>query len=382
MATRVRQGPYCSHKPLETAGCCKPRGQAMLDLLPADSKGSNKRSMQGRKQIWASKQSSLDLLLKDWEFKGAFLKMHNQNKVKVWWIPECPPLRSHSTKTSIHQPTGKSREEQTREKNKIHIILACPWGAGWVHCARQESQAVHNKPMKQRPPASSEPSKAHTQHQPHASTRPMEAVPKEHLWKKRILSTTTGTWRHSNMNFCSQRCPKPNLTLPSKQSPDKSPGTEQPVLFPSLHPGGRRPSKYKISGAPQIPENSIPSPILSTTPFSADSITFSLLYYALAVCPLFFRATLPLHSQSWHLPCWHLHLQHLWHTCIQTTTILPFSVLIDFWATHFWDVWYHWIILFSNLFVSLFMFWIDSFFRRVSKKDAATVVIWLSQQLT
>lgn len=68
------------------------------------------------------------------------------------------------------------------------------------------------------------------------------------------------------------------------------------------------------------------------------------------------------------------------HTCISPTTILPFSIsiFIDFWGTHFWDVWYHWIILFSNLFVSLFMHWIDSFFHRLSKKDAATVVIWLS----
>lgn len=38
-------------------------GQSMLDLLPADSNGSNKDSMEGRKQIWASKQRSLGLLM-------------------------------------------------------------------------------------------------------------------------------------------------------------------------------------------------------------------------------------------------------------------------------------------------------------------------------
>lgn len=88
--------------------------------------------------------------------------------------------------------------------------------------------------------------------------------------------------------------------------------------------------------------------------------------------------------RAWHSSGWHLPLKLLWHTSIWTTTILPFSIsiFIDFWGSHLWDVWYHWIIPFSNLFVSLFICWIDSFFYWVSKKDAATVVIWLSQQLT
>lgn len=38
-------------------------GQAMLDLLPADSKGSNKETIQSRKQICTSKQHSLGLLM-------------------------------------------------------------------------------------------------------------------------------------------------------------------------------------------------------------------------------------------------------------------------------------------------------------------------------
>lgn len=183
MATRVRQGPYCSHKPLETAGCCKPRGQAMLDLLPADSKGSNKRSMQDRKQIWASKRHSLDLLLlcrKTEKLMVFFKKCKTRMRTKVWWIPECPPLSSHSIKTCSHQPTRKSKEEQSREKNQIHILLACPWGAGSVHCARQESQALLNKPIKQQSPASSTSSKAHTELRP-------------------PTGSSTGTWK---------RCPR------------------------------------------------------------------------------------------------------------------------------------------------------------------------------
>ena len=58
-------------------------GQTMLDLLPADTKGSSQESMQGRKQFWASKQSSLGLLMlcrKTQILNGDFLKMQNQNK--------------------------------------------------------------------------------------------------------------------------------------------------------------------------------------------------------------------------------------------------------------------------------------------------------------
>lgn len=116
-------------------------------------------------------------------------------------------------------------------------MLACPWGAGSVHCARQESQAVHNQPRKQRPPASPTSSKAHTQHWPQHGH--VEAVSKEHLWRQRIHSTATGAETQQYEFFL----------LPSKQSPDKSPGTEQPVLFPPLHPSGGGPSKYKSSGA-------------------------------------------------------------------------------------------------------------------------------------
>lgn len=47
--------------------------------------------------------------------------------------------------------------------------------------------------------------------------------------------------------------------------------------------------KQWCSGAPQVSENLIPSPILCTASSNADSITFSLLYYALcgSVSPFF-----------------------------------------------------------------------------------------------
>lgn len=290
MATRVRQGPYCSHKPLETAGCCKPRGQPVLDLLPADSKGSNKRSMQARKQIWASKQSSLDLLLlcrKTGDLKVFFIKCTTRTKLK-----SDGSLNAHCSSVTAPKPVPTGPQEspgKNREKNKIHIVLACPWGAGSVYCARQESQALYNRPIKQRLQASST-SKAHT---------------KPHDKKKKPKNSSTGTWkrcprskgstalqlepRHSNRNFCSWRWPKSNLTLPSKQSPDKRPGTEQPVLSPPLHPRwlSHQNTKAVVQWCPEISENLIPSPTLFTTPSSADSVTFSLQYYLGSVSPCF-----------------------------------------------------------------------------------------------
>lgn len=173
-----------------------------------------------------------------------------------------------------------------------------------------------------------------------------------------------------------------NLTLPLKQSPHKSPGTE-PLLCSHL--------------CLQMEESSQDAKPVVQQPLKSQKTLFPCLFSPqhppIWIASTFPRRTTPWQCappypeptslpipRAWHSASWCLHLKLLWHTCIWTTTILPFSIsiFIDFWGTHFWDVWYHWIILFSNLFVSLFMCWIDSFFHQVPKKDAATVVVWLS----
>lgn len=143
--------------------------------------------------------------------------------------PWHPPLSSHSTKTCTHQPTRMSREEQSRESHKIHIILACPWGAGSVHCARQESQALHNKPTEQPPPASSAPSKAHTECQPHATSS-------TGTWKQCPWSTSGGKGSTA-LQLCCQGTATwifevgdaPNPTSPSH--PSKSLARAQALMW-------------------------------------------------------------------------------------------------------------------------------------------------------
>lgn len=286
-------------------------------------------------------------------------------------------LREQTIQPAIAAPIYpyKRQNKQKSKKNKapkstLYASQTCSQGSDSVHCSR----LFHNKPMDQwhqHNYSTQSTDLAHT-----APVLTLEGCPAPHLWGLGIHKTT-GIGKAIRVFEATDGA----FPLPLKGPAQRHAAKYEHLVVHPLY--------FQMEGSSHNANTDVWQPLKCQGVHSLSNSPHQCRRQHLSSCAKHWqhsslpRANLP--SPSLAGAC--SSNSHR-HTCIWTTTILPFSIsiFIDFWDTHFWDVWYHWIILFSNLFVSLFMHWIDSFFfffsTRPPKKDAATVVIWLSQQLT
>lgn len=221
--------PECSNGPTALTNLWRQQaaanqeGQAMLDLLPADSKGSNKESTQGRKQIWACRQHSLRLPML-WRKTGIlmaffFLNAKPEQKLKK----PGGSLNTHHSAVLAPKPapTGpqESQGRKTKQQNPLYINFKPILGEmGQCLMRGRQAKMFHNRPAEQRPPTQSASSRAHT--------KPQHPMWTQHRHNDVVSNTISGGQgsttlqtqpRHSSMNLCSYRCHKTNI-LPSHSS--------------------------------------------------------------------------------------------------------------------------------------------------------------------